>query len=83
MSFDNVGLELIEDLRSITSPVTVTLELILASLPDNVEIEIGELKLQTITYDQQRITGQLYLDDFLNTELTSERYSPSLFPGIF
>jgi hypothetical protein len=57
--------------------------MVLASLPDSVEIELGELKLQNITYDQNRISGQLYLDDFLNTEVTSERYSPSNFPGIF
>lgn len=81
--FDNVGLELIEDLRAITTPIDVTIELILASNPDNVEIELGELKLQSITYDNQRISGQLYLDDFLNTEIPSEKYSPSLYPGIF
>jgi len=81
--FDNVGLELIQDLRSITTPIECKLEMVLASLPDNVEIELGELKLQNITYDQNRISGQLYLDDFLNTEVTSERYSPSNFPGIF
>lgn len=81
--FDNVSLELIEELRSVTDFIDVKLEMILASKPDIVEIEIGELKLKNINYNKKTIQGRLFMDDFLNTGMTSERYLPSSFPGIF
>ena len=81
--FDNTGLDLVSDFRLVTSPISVTLELILASLPDVVEISFGDLKIQNISYNKSQISAKLYLDDFLNTEMPSEKYDPTSFPGIF
>jgi hypothetical protein len=83
IAFDNASLELIEEIRSVTSPMDVKIEMILASDPDTVEIELGELKIRGLTYNKSRIEARLYMDDFLNTELSSEKYTPSNFPGIF
>jgi len=83
ISFDNVSLELIDEMRSVTSPMDVTIEAVLASDPDTVEIGFGELKLVNIRYDQKTIRGSLILDDFLRTELTSEKYTPTIYPGLF
>jgi hypothetical protein len=83
IEFDNVSLELIGELRSITSPMEAKIEMILASTPDEVQISLEELKLKGITYDKNRIKARLILDNFLNTEMTSERYTPTIFPGIF
>jgi len=83
LELDNVSLELITEIRTVTTPISAKLELILASDPDVVEIELAELKISNVQYNAQRITASLFLDDFLNTELTSEKYTPSLYPGIF
>jgi len=83
IEMDNSSLLLMEKLRSITSPVTVTIEMVLASTPGTVEVGLGELKLRNIAYNAQSISGTLSLDDFLNTDLTSESYSPTSYPGIF
>jgi hypothetical protein len=83
IEFDNVSLELIDELRSITSPVDVKIEMILASDPDTVQLSIEELKLRNINYNKQRISAKLYMDSFLNVELDSEKYTPSLYPGLF
>lgn len=83
ISFDNVSLELIEELRSVITPIDVRIQAVLASDPDTVEIEFGELKMVNISYDQKTIRGNLILDDFLRTELTSEKYTPSNYPGLF
>lgn len=83
IELDNVSLELIAEFRTITDPIDATVEMVLASDPDTVEIEIGELKVGNIAYDAQRITAELYLDDFLSTELTSEKYTPTAYPGLF
>ena len=83
IEFDNASAALIAALRSVITPIEVTIEMILASAPDRVEIEIGELKIKNITYNKTSIQGRLFMDDFLNTEMTSEKYSPTNFPGLF
>jgi len=83
ITFDNVSLDLIDEIRTVTSPIEVALEVVLASDPDTVEISFEELKIQNVSYDSVSIRADLYLDDFLNTELSSERYTPTLFPGLF
>lgn len=81
--FDNVSLELIDELRVATTPVDCVLDMVLASDPDKVQISYEDLKIGNITYSKQNISAKLYLDDFLNTELTSEKYTPKNFPGLF
>lgn len=83
IDFDNVGLELIAALRSITSEIGVKLEMILASMPDQVQMSQEELKIQNISYTKSRISSKVILDNFLNTEMTSERYTPTNFRGLF
>ncbi len=83
LTLDNASLELMEEFRSITDPMDVKLEMVLASNPDLVEIELSELKIKNISYTASTITATLYMDDFLNTELTSEKYTPANFPGLF
>lgn len=80
---DNVSLELIEEIRTPTTPIECKVEMILASNPDIVEISYDELKIKNVSYTKQNISAKLYLDDFLDTELTSEKYTPTSFPGIF
>lgn len=83
IELDNVSQELIDELRSITGFIDVNLQMVLASNPDFVEVEISELKIRNINYNVSTIQANLFMDDFLNTELTSERYNPTNFPGIF
>ena len=84
IEFDNVSRDLIEEIRSVTdTKINVSIQLVLASNPDFIEIELIELSIKTITYNATSIRATLYLDDFLNTEITSERYAPTNFPGIF
>lgn len=83
MSLDNVSLELIDELRSVVTPISAKIEMVLASQPDVVQMEVVDLLLRNITYNRQTISATLHLDDFLNTEMASERYTPTTFPGIF
>jgi hypothetical protein len=64
LTLDNVSLDLIDELRSVTDYINVNIQMVLASNPDLVEIELGELKLKTIEYNALSITGRLYMDDF-------------------
>lgn len=83
IDFDNVSLELIDEIRSVVDQIDVLIEIIFASMPDDVQISQGDLKIQNITYDKTTIKASIVLDNFLNTEMTSERYNPDNFKGIF
>lgn len=83
LEIDNVSLFLVNSIRSVVDPISVKIEMILASLPDAVQISLQDLQIRSLTYNQSRISATITMDDFLNTEMTSERYSASLFPGIF
>jgi hypothetical protein len=83
IDFDNVALDLIEEIRSVTTQMDCKIELILASMPDVVQIPVEDLKINSVIYDATKISAKIVLDNFLNVEITSERYNPSNFPGLF
>ena len=83
ITFDNASRELIDEFRSVTTPIDVKIEAILASNPDVVEITVGELQIRSASYKSTSINAVLAYDDFLNTGLTSEKYEPSNFRGLF
>lgn len=83
ISFDNTNLEIMNQIRSTINPISCKVEAVLYSDPDTVQYSIEELKIRDIAYNATSLEGRLYLDDFLNTEITSERYTPSLYPGVY
>lgn len=84
IKFDNVSRELIDEIRSVTDRgINVAIHMVLASDPDTIEIELGELKIKAISYNETTLSAELVMDDFLNTELTEEKYTPTLYPGLF
>lgn len=80
---DNTSLEIIGFFRSVIDEIPAKIEVIMARLPDEVQMDIPDLVVRNITYNKNRITAILSLDSFLNTELTSEKYTPAKFPGLF
>lgn len=83
IDFDNVSLELITQFRSVNGDIGVKIELILASMPDVIQMEHTDLIIRSVNYNAQRISAKIVLDSFLAVEMTSERYTPSLYPGMF
>lgn len=83
IDFDNASLELIANLRSVTGDIGVKIQLILASLPNVVQMEYNDLVIRAITYTATKISARIVLDNFLTVEMTSERYTPSNYPGMF
>lgn|SRR5262245_64860711 len=82
-SFDNVDGATTQWLREITTPPEVIIEMIGASLPDIVEVEVRDLKLRAITIDATRVSGKLTHEDVLNARFPADNYSPQEWPGIF
>lgn len=83
IEFDNVSLTLVDDIRAVTTPINVTLQMVLASIPNDIQMSIEELRIGNISYDRAKVSAKLYMDNFLSSAVTSEKYSPTNFPGIF
>ena len=83
LTVDNVTRELIDEIRLITSPLQVDLELVAASNPDLVEISVPRMTLRDISYTGVSLTGTLMLDDVLNQRFPAERVDPQQYGGLF
>lgn len=83
ISLSNVDLSLVDEIRSLTGSLDVTLEIILASSPDTVEMSIDGMKTISIQYDAQKIEATCQVEDTLNLVFPNETYLPFNFPGLF
>lgn len=83
IEIDNTTLEFIDEIRSSTTPIDVKIEMILASKPNIVQLELPMLKTGSVVYNTQSLVVTLVMDGFLQTSLDAERYTPSLYPGLF
>lgn len=82
LRFDNVDRTAIAAIRGVTSAPTVTLEVILASAPNTVEISFGGMQLRNVSYDATSVEGELHVEPLLNEPITLNM-TPSRFPGLF
>ena len=82
LRIDNVDRRVVQTIRSITAPPTVTLEVILASAPDTVEVSFTNMTLRNAQYDATTVSGELTFDS-IYTEPVTLTMTPNRFPGMF
>ena len=80
---DNVDRKIVDAVRAVGSPPTVTMTVVLASSPDVVEFGPFPLLLVEATYDAGLVQGSLIYDDILNEPYPPEKFVPALYPGLF
>ena len=83
LELDNVSLELVSQMRSVTGDIGVSIKLVLASMPEVIQMEYSELLIRSISYNANTISAKIILDSALAIQMTSEKYTPSNFPGMF
>lgn len=83
LTMDNIGLELIETIRSIKSNPTVTIEIILASSPDTVELAVYDMTLKSVQFNAYTVSGDLIVEDILNQPLHGSMIDSSQYRGLF
>lgn len=82
LRIDNVDRQIVDTIRTITSPPSVTFEVVLASQPNTVEASFSGLTLRQVEYDALVVTGTLRFEDIV-TEPLSVQMTPARFPGMF
>lgn len=79
----DVTRQLLPVFREIEEPPEVTLEIILASTPNTVEVSFGKFYFTGIEYDANQITGTLDVDRLSHEPFPRDVFLPSTFPGLF
>lgn len=82
LRIDNVDKRIVEAVRSITTPPQVTIEVVLASQPNTVEIAYSNLTLRSVEYDVDSVRGELTFESIFSEPVTLT-ITPNRFPGLF
>lgn len=84
ISIDNIDRRLIQAVRDARgSQLDITIELLLASAPDDPEISVTGFRLERVQYDAFTITGEISVDYFDLEPFPAKRFTPADFPGLF
>ncbi|OCC01716.1 hypothetical protein BA190_27530 [Labrys sp. WJW] len=78
-----VGREAVPLLRSAIEPPSVTLEIILAQYPDDVEAVFPDFDLVSASYGGDSATISLAIDSMASEPFPAGSFTPSYFPGMF
>lgn len=79
----NVTRQLTPALRQLTSPPNVTIEVILASNPNSVEVSFTGFKLNGFTYNSETVSGSLIVDQNTGEPFPRHSFTPNNFPALF
>jgi hypothetical protein len=83
LRIDNTDRRIIQAVRGITSPASVTMALALADSPDTTEAEFDSFSLSNVTYDMGMVEGDVTVEDFTSEPFPSGSMTPANFPGLF
>ena len=83
ITVDNVNRLLVESVRSISTPPTVDIAVVLSSDPDTVEIEFTGFEMTNITYDAYEVSGTIQIQSFSREPYPALAFLPNQFPGLF
>lgn len=83
LAIENVSRELVAFIRSVTTPGTCRIVVVLASAPDTVEVEWPILDVKGVQYNANILTVELGLDALETEPFPSGAFVSSYFPGLF
>jgi hypothetical protein len=83
LAISNISNEIIEAIRSQSTPPTLTIELVSSAYPDIVEKRLDFLTLRNVSYDATTITADLEVINVMSSGFPSEVYDPVHYPALF
>ena len=83
LTIDNVDLRITEAIRELEDPPSVTLQMLWASDPDHIEMEIAFLRMVKAQYDAATVRASLQAVDVLSQASADTAYTPAEFPDLF
>lgn len=83
ITLDNIDRTITDLVRSVSTPPKVKLELVLASAPDAVEIELPLFDMVAATYDASSVTISLAINALASEPSPAGTFNPAEWPGLF
>lgn len=83
LQISNVSRELVDEIRSLTEPASVTLEIIRAEDPDLVEVGPFVFDLKNASYTVDAVTAELGYEPVRELGFPAGSFTPDRFPGLF
>ena len=83
LTIDNVDRSIVQAVRTISGPATVSAKIVLASNPDYTEAGPWDFSLRNVTYNRQQVSGQLIYSMNLHDYVSVMRFDTINFPGLF
>jgi len=80
----NSDRQIVQAVRDLSGPaLTATIEVVLASSPDQVEMGPVEFTMRAAPYNADVVEADLAFEDILNEPFPADTYTPSTAPGLF
>ena len=83
LRIDNVDRQIVDNIKLLTSPPAMTLEIVLGSTPNTVEAGPVLMELTKCDYNALTVTGDLAFEPVLFLRFPSGRFTPASHPGLF
>lgn len=83
ITLGNIDRVIVETIRSISSAPTVELSIIRAAEPDVIEAGPWEFSLRGVSYDVEKVSGELVPDNPLQRYASVKHYRNTTFPGLY
>lgn len=83
IKIDNVDRSLLTIVRSLQSPPTVSIEVVMSCSVDTVEVTMPDFEIMKFEYDSLVISGDLVLDQYFAEPFPGGVFCPDYFPGLF
>ena len=82
LMINNVSREIGQAIRSISTPPSVTIQVVRQDTPDVIEAEFVGMSMTNVTYDALVVEADLSFEDIIREPYPCHRFNPSHFRGI-
>lgn len=83
LKIDNISREISTAIDAINSPADITIQVVLASTPSTIELELPDFKLRRTGWDVFEVTGDITVEHYDNEPYPAGRFTTADFPGLF
>lgn len=83
LQIDNIDRQIVQAVRSVTGPPTVSIFIALQSTPNTIEIGPINMTLREVNYDSLVVSGVICPEDILNESFPGDFFVPATFPALF
>jgi hypothetical protein len=83
LSVCNVDRQIVQMIRTLTGPPTISVSVVLADDPNAVQVGPFVMTMRGADYDSMAVSGSVQSEDMLNEGYPGDSMSPANFPGLF